>query len=277
MRTWPALELALGDVDVERVQTALLDYDVAAIGETATAWQVFFNSERARDQARDGLQRSFPALRLGALDVPDEDWAARSQAGLRAVRVGNIVVAPPWDVPAAADARPGDITIVIEPSMGFGTGHHATTRLCLAALQRLRLRGRTAADVGTGSGVLAIAISRLGASRVVGLDSDPDALESAAQNLRLNPAADVELRLGDLESAALVPADLVVANLTGGLLIRQADRLQRLTTPSGQLIVSGFQDAEARDVEGAFSRCALVERTGEDGWACARLTARPSA
>ena len=73
MRTWPALELELGDVDVERVQAALLDYDVAAIGETATAWQVFFNSERARDQARDGLRQSFPALRLGALDVPDED------------------------------------------------------------------------------------------------------------------------------------------------------------------------------------------------------------
>ena len=141
---------------------------------------MFFSTDAERDRAAANLTRQFPDLSLRPLDVPDEDWVARSQAELRAIRVGNIIVAPPWDVPHTAKLKldlspePGvadlkrPVVIVIKPSMGFGTGHHATTRLCLAALQGSRLQGKSAVDVGTGSGVLAIAASRLGAAPVIG-------------------------------------------------------------------------------------------------------------
>src|SRR5262249_58526932 len=126
-----------------------------------------------RDRAAEGLRTDFAELEFTPIDVPDEDWAARSQAALRAVRVGTIVVAPPWDVPD--HVTDGNVVIIIRPSMGFGTGHHATTRLCLQALQQCDLRGRSVMDVGTGSGVLAIASSLLGANPVIGVDDDEDA------------------------------------------------------------------------------------------------------
>jgi ribosomal protein L11 methyltransferase len=203
VRTWPAIEVgrlkpAAKDAP-DLLQAALVDYRIAAIDESAAElWRVFFSNNAERDRAAANLTRQFPDLTLTPLDVPDEDWVARSQAGLRAIRVGNIIVAPPWDIPhtgklkldpsadnnTAGLRRP--VVIVIKPSMGFGTGHHATTRLCLAALQRIDLHGKSAVDVGTGSGVLAIAASRLGAAPVVGIDDDANAMQAAEENLTLN-------------------------------------------------------------------------------------------
>ena len=263
MRPWPALVVS-GLADTELVQAALTDFDVAAIEETsAESWRVFFQDSSDRDRAAGALRAGFPGLSIEAIDVPDEDWAARSQADLRAVQIGRIIVAPPWDAP---------LTIVIQPSMGFGTGHHATTRLCLAALQRIDLAQRTVLDVGTGSGVLAIAASRLGAPDVTGIDDDADAIHAAWENLALNPGAMVSLIVGDLRSTALRPADVVLANLTGGLLIASAARLKTLTSARGHLVLSGFMTHEERDVLAAFGGFAVAHRDEEEGWVCAAIT-----
>ena len=158
--------------------------------------------------------------------------------------------------------------IVIQPSMGFGTGHHATTRLCLAALQNLDLKGQRVIDVGTGSGVLAIAASLLGAARVVAIDDDPDAIQAARENVALNEGADVETRISDLRSAMSERFDVAVANLTGGLLIQAAKALQALARSGGHLVLSGFMAHEAADVLSAYSALAVRSRTDEDEWAC---------
>jgi ribosomal protein L11 methyltransferase len=199
------------------------------------------------------------------VDVPDEDWAARSQAALKAVRVGNIIVAPPWDIAG------GTTTIVIQPSMGFGTGHHATTRLCLAHLQQLQLRNRTVLDIGTGSGVLAIAASRLGATHVLAIDDDPDAIQSARENVDLNPGVEITLGIVDLRRAMLRAFDVILANLTGGLLTDAAASILALTAPAGRLILSGFMEAEEHDVLRAFSSCTIEQRSQEDEWVCVTL------
>ena len=200
--------------DEEGLHAVLVAHEVAAIDEPSEdQWRVFFQEASDRDAALDGLRGRFPSLRFDSLDVADENWAARSQQQLRAVRVGRIIVAPPWDTP---------LTIVIRPSMGFGTGHHATTRLCLAALQQVSLDRCTVLDIGCGSAVLAIAASLLGAEDVTGLDDDPDAIQAAWDNLSLNPSAQVTLLVGDLHSTELVPADIILANLTGGLHIQSA-------------------------------------------------------
>ena len=285
-RFWPALDIHPAS---ELLQVALLDFEVSAIDERSTDdWRVFFASADERDKAATALRTEFPALSLQPVDVPDENWAARSQASLRAVRVGKCVVAPPWDIPAGpqnrtrptadhigtsltSDPNADDLVVVIQPSMGFGTGHHATTRLCLAALQRLDIGGRTIIDVGTGSGVLAIAASLLGASRVVGIDDDPDAIASAQANLELNAQADVMVLVADLRSADLGPADIVIANLTGGLLVAAARTLQDLVARGGRLIVSGLLAAEESAVLTAFTPWHVEERAQEDEWVCVTL------
>ncbi len=267
VRSWPALDIHPVS---ELLQAALVDYDVTAVDERAPDdWRVFFTSARERDRAGAALRTEFPDITVQSVDVPDENWAARSQASLRAVRVGAIVVAPPWDLPR--DSSDGTIRIVVEPSMGFGTGHHATTRLCLAALQRLDLKERSVLDVGTGSGVLAIAASLLGSSDVTGIDDDADAVASAQKNLELNAGANVTLLAGDLRSTRLPAADVVVANLTGGLLVAAAGTIQSMATRGGRLILSGLMASEEQDVLVAFAGWIVEHRSDEDEWVALTL------
>jgi ribosomal protein L11 methyltransferase len=275
VRTWPALDIYPVS---ELLQAALVDYDASAVDErSADDWRVFFTSAGERDRAAAALKLEFPSLTIESIDVPDENWAARSQASLRAVRVGNTVIAPPWDVPAGLQnkTRPTDATrptddlvIVIQPSMGFGTGHHATTRLCIDALQRLNMAGRTVLDVGTGSGVLAIAASLLGASRSVGIDDDADAITAARENLELNPQAEATMLVADLRATDVGAADVVIANLTGGLLISAALTLQDFVARGGSLVLSGLMAVEEQDVLAAFPTWTVEHRSEEDEWLC---------
>ena len=175
----------------------------------------------------------------------------RSQQALTAITAGPFVVAPPWDVPATV--ADGQHLIVIEPSMGFGTGHHATTRLCLRALGSVEVAGRTVVDVGTGSGVLAMAAALAGAGAVTAIDNDPDAVAAAERSAALNTLPrPVCFIVGNL-AASGPAADLVLANLTGALLIRAADQLARAVVPGGVLIVSGFLADERAGVEAGLS------------------------
>ncbi len=157
--------------------------------------------------------------------------------------------------------------------MGFGTGHHATTRLCLLALQREELAGRSVLDIGTGSGILAIAAARLGAARAVGIDHDPDAIHAARVNLALNPeAAGVAFEVAELvglkadPTTATTAADIVIANLTGALLAREARRMLGAVRPGGRLIVSGLLAEERDQVMAAFHPAEILWESREDEW-----------
>ena len=286
MRTWPALEIQQADDDIlDLLQAFLTDFDAAGIDDNNPGtWRVFFHDSAERDRAAAALRARFAAVGLRAVDVPDEDWAGRSQAALRAIQIGDIIVAPPWDVPGRLKPAPTTmngtyvgagfsqpIVIVIQPSMGFGTGHHATTRLCLAALQQIDLRGRSVIDVGTGSGVLAIAARRLGAAGVLGIDDDADAIAAAEANVALNGESRIALEVTDLRSSPIGQFDVVVANLTGGLLIAAAERLQSFAAPGGRLVFSGFMGHEEAEVLAAFGTCAVEARTQEDEWLCVVL------
>jgi ribosomal protein L11 methylase PrmA len=203
-KNYPAVEVAApGDLDL--LLAIADDFSPTGVEERDDGVRVFFSSPAARDAALTTLASRF---RAEPIDVSDEDWARRSQEHLPSVTVGRITIFPSPEHQASNLKSPDRISIVIAPSMGFGTGHHATTRLCLAALQTIDLDGKTELDVGTGSGVLAIAADRLGAARAVGIDIDPDAIQSANENLLLNPEAQrVSFHVADITAADFPPGN----------------------------------------------------------------------
>jgi ribosomal protein L11 methyltransferase len=259
--------------DRDRLVALLADYDLVAIQEddpgSPATWTAHFGSAEARSAAAEavGAIADVDSLRLELADVEDDDWARRTQADLPAIRVGRVIVAPPWDLPDASAA--GESLIVeIEPSRGFGTGHHQSTRLCLVLLQSRRLESRTMIDVGTGSGVLAIVAAKLGAAFVSAIDVDPDAIENARENIARNGVGQVvEAHVRDLTQPGMRAADLVTANLTGTLLARHAAELGTLVKTGGSLIAAGFTVDEKPLVLDAFETAfALAESAEEDGW-----------
>lgn len=262
---WPApptaehLERLLAELDVDG-PTAIEDRDDGA--------RVFFATADRRHRAARRVRALDQSVTCALVDVPDDDWAERSQADLQPVTIGTLTIAPHFG-PAGAHSK--DV-IVIRPSMGFGTGHHASTRLCLALLQRIPAAGRRVLDVGTGSGVLAIAATRLGAVLAVGLDYDSDALASARDNVEVNDLSTrVMLVSADLCEGTVItgaPFDIVLANLTGALLVREAATLARTVGRGGCLIASGFTTDEARSVIQALANVglALEDRREEREW-----------
>lgn len=269
----PALEVAFLEAPGpaaflrECLYALLDDFEPVAIHEDegGDTWRVFFRSADHRDRAAAHLSASVSPqlLRLTPIDVADEDWARRSQQNLTAIEVDGLVVAPPWDVPSDTN-KP---VIIIEPSTGFGTGHHPTTRLCLRLLQRREVRGARVIDVGAGSGVLALAAWKLGATDVVAVDNDPDALDNARANIARNgAAAAIDIICDDLNALKLQPADVVLANLTAAVLVRHAPALVKLASADGYLILSGFAPDHLMEIQPAFAGTRPVEQQAEEDW-----------
>jgi ribosomal protein L11 methyltransferase len=276
VKLYPALDVCASSSDA--VLAMVDDFSPSALEERETAMRLFFASADARDAACAELRAR--GLETAPLEVSDEDWARRSQENLQPITVGRITVVSDAslksrvrDEPsgtshdAVTPAEEPPIVIVIAPSMGFGTGHHATTRLCLDALQRLDITGRSVLDVGTGSGILAIAASRLGAARVTGIDVDPDAVQAARENLDHNPGVlDVEFNVVDLSARVLPQADVVTANLTGSMLVASAAVLCAAVRPGGALILSGILAGERDDLLDAFGRDSVAWQKQDGDW-----------
>lgn len=275
-KAWPALDIHVPSCDPqlqELVLAELDDFQPTAIQEPddSSRLRAFFTSAESRDAAARALGASFGShLFVESLNVEDEDWAARSQAQLQAITIGRLIVAPPWDMKRGQESFSHPVFVIIQPSMGFGTGHHATTRLMLKALQELTLDNQTVLDVGCGSGVLAIAAVKLGARSAVGIDIDPDALDNARENAGLNDVnGRVRFEEGDFREMT-ISADVVMANLTGGLLERSAATLADLVEPAGFLIVSGFMDTEKAAVVAALEKGLRLQTIAqEEEWMCA--------
>jgi ribosomal protein L11 methyltransferase len=186
---------------------------------------------------------------LNATDV-EPGWDERWREFHRPVRVGPFWIGPPWETPAT-DAVP----LVIDPGRAFGTGAHATTRLCVELLAELE--PASLLDVGTGSGIVAIAAAKLGFSPVLGVDVDPAAVEAARTNAAVNTVA-IDVREGDATTEALQAVDVVVANISLALVETLLPRVDART-----VVTSGYLESDEPRL-GPYVRRA---RRVRDGWA----------
>ncbi len=204
-------------------------------------------------------------VQVSGREVPD-DWAERWKRFHAPILVADrLYVRPPWE---EAPIRPGVIDLKIDPGRAFGTGAHATTRLCLELLAGLELRG-SLCDLGCGSGVLAIAAAKLGFDPIEAVDSDRLAVDATNLNARENGVALDVVRRANLREEPAPPADVVTANLMRPLLLRVAELIEH--RPQA-MILSGLLDQEADEVAAAFAPLSEVRRLSDRGWTALLLT-----
>ena len=200
-------------------------------------------------------------------ELPETDWLRSYRENYKHFRVGkHLVIKPPWE---KYRPSPGDLVLTIDPGLAFGCGTHPTTRLCLELLEEAVRPGMIVYDVGTGSGILAIAAARLGAAGVVAVDNDELAVRAARENVALNGLeAIVHVIEGDLLKGLAGLADVIVANLTTEAIVGFVEEAARHLRPGGSFIASGIaapREAEVKAVlEEFFSICKVACR---EDWA----------
>jgi ribosomal protein L11 methyltransferase len=269
---WQALDIDIEPAAEEAVEYALME--AGALGthteNTDKLFKVtgYFSDVPNREFVRSTL---LEALRIYDLpsssvrdmnlrEVADRDWLAEWKRNWQPVAVGRFVIAPPWS--EISDA-PGCIVIRIEPGMAFGTGTHETTRLCLAAIEK-HFAGGSFLDVGTGTGILAIAAAKMFPdARVDACDTDAEAIEIARQNAQANGVDHIEFRIGSIEETT-PSADLVCANLTADVILQILPALIGVTC--GKLILSGILETQIEQIASALGETE-VEITQDGEWA----------
>lgn len=208
--------------------------------------------------------------------IPDQDWNEVWKSHFSPLKVSDrLWICPSWRL---GETPPEARTLVLDPGMAFGTGTHATTSLCLEGVDAFLAErpGASVLDVGTGSGILAIAAKLLGGGRVAATDNDPVAVQVASENAAINQ---VELDLSTRTLAETgAPFDLVVANIMANTLIELAPELARCVAAGGELLLSGVLDFQCEEVAAAYDAEGLVRRpfTGRGEWVLLHFTKAPA-
>ncbi len=226
----------------------------------------------ALDSIRTGIWHLGQLRGIGELTVEtrnEEDWANAWKAHYKPVRVGSrVVVRPPWQT---YDPGDDDIVVLLDPGMAFGTGTHPTTQTALRLLETLELDGRTVFDVGTGSGIIAIAAAKLGARKVDGVDIDAVSVRQAQTNIDLNGVRDsVTIWQSGMETtdSTLPTYDIVVANIIARVLVDISEQIAASIDTAGTLVLSGIIDSKEQSVIDCYAALGfeMIDRQQIEDW-----------
>ncbi|MBM4278213.1 MAG: 50S ribosomal protein L11 methyltransferase [Deltaproteobacteria bacterium] len=284
MKRWLALSLLIPKELAEPISNFLMEQGATGIEEVEEDLErerlkAYFLQDGGEQRALRSLRRHLKSLqeinlklphsKIETASIPDQDWGENWKRFFKPLRVGSrFVVKPPW---ARIRLIKDEIPIEINPGMAFGTGTHATTRLCMEALEKRLKKGFSVLDVGTGSGILSIAAAQLGSGEVLGIDIDQLAVEIAKENVSRNQVSDrVRIKkgsIGDIRKRF----DLVVANLDFRSLRKIRMALVRHIKRQGFLILSGVLDTEEERLRQHYIETKLlqwVETDPEGEWVC---------
>ncbi len=259
--------------ELDGVYGDLIDQELLERDRTIAAVSVFIPMEKSPAES-EGFIRE----RLSVLDIPaeiecigvhEEDWANSWKQYYKPIKTGEkLVIVPEWETYDPAD---GEIVVLMDPGMAFGTGTHETTRLCAMLLEKYVRSGDRMLDVGCGSGILAICAAKLGAGSCFACDIDPVAVRIAGENAALNQTVQVETGVSDLlAQAKKVPGgyNVCCANIVADVIIRLSPDIGAFMEPDGVLIVSGIITERAEETISALEAAGwyLIDERRENGW-----------
>jgi ribosomal protein L11 methyltransferase len=278
--SWISISLRIKPEFAELLGEALIARGSAGVWESRPGWVTAYFPANADPRAVKELLEEM-AVSFGQGDcviepVSDQDWIAAWKASVTPLRVTpRLTIVPSW---SRYTEEPGELVVILDPEMAFGTGHHETTRMCLELLDERLQRGDRPAvfDLGTGSGILAIAAARLGAGRVVACDTDPVACETALRNVAANAVPETVSVAGAEDGWKSGPYDLIVANLTAEDLCALMPKIASALAPIGEAILSGILTARESLVTDAIEQAGLrvINRRQQGEWTALVVGAR---
>ena len=286
MKQWVVLRLLMPEEFQEQVANFLMEQGATGLeeeireGSKEVALRAYFLKDGGEKRVETNLRRYMKSIgiifsrkvsyRVSASVIPEQDWGENWKQFFKPLRIGSkLVVFPPWE---KAGLKKGEVPVEITPGMAFGTGTHGTTQLCIEALEkRLEKRSASVLDVGTGSGILAIVAAKLGVKEVLAVDTDPVAVEVAAENVEKNGVQGaVRVRQGGV-GRIRKRFDIVMANIDFKGLERLKLLLIRRVKDRGYLILSGILKEEEDRIRQDFletKALRFVERDHRGEWSC---------
>ena len=213
----------------------------------------------------------YGSLEITINTVDDQDWLESWKEYYKPIKAGRLTIVPEW---IDYQAEEGEYIVKIDPGMAFGTGEHESTKMCLELLQAIGMENKSVIDVGTGSGILALAAAKLGASNVEAYDIDENAVKSARENCILNGLQDkIVVENANLLDKTAGTFDVVLANITADVLIMLSQSLGDYVKEDGIIIISGIILKRENDVKNAFIKAGfdILERINMGEWVAFKL------
>ncbi len=234
----------------------LVDESILAADKATARVSVFLSPERSVAEYLSFFKERFAAIGIAVTyeveSTAAEDWSENWKKYYHTLHFGSIAIVPAWE---DYTATPGERVVRMDPGMAFGTGTHETTALALRYLEALVSPGMRVLDIGTGSGILAIAASKMGASHVVATDLDPDAVKNACENIKKNGETNIDCRISDLLSSVKKEEtfDLIFANIVADILLRLIPDVAVHMNAGARFVLSGIIQDRAEDILSALA------------------------
>jgi len=283
-------ESILDDLSRDRARWDYVDESLISVEKGKTVLKGYTDQEKDLDilmrNLRLSLERAVERIGQGVFELKSKslqnrDWNTEWKKYFKPIRIGEkIIIKPSWESLDEKDLIFSQKSIVIEldPGLAFGTGTHETTRMCLEFLEKYIEKGIKAYDIGCGSGILALASAKLGATEVLGIDMDGDAVKAAKENVIKNKEEEIcSIMQGDLLKELDVPADLLIANIIFDVVLNLLETAAPYVKKNGLFIASGILEEKTEEMADAVEESAyfdLIEKKTENGWTAMVLKRR---